>query len=79
MQTLYQQGKLTNRIWINFLHLESDPNTPELLARLLNNFPNHGDDMFRVLGIGEFTVGQAVGSAQWVNGARMVAQAGWRN
>src|SRR5882762_3365236 len=36
VRALYHQGELTNRIWINFLHVEEDVNTPELRARLLN-------------------------------------------
>ncbi|HLB23426.1 MAG TPA: amidohydrolase family protein [Dehalococcoidia bacterium] len=81
VQALYQEGKLTNRIWINFLHLEEDPATPELQARLLNVFPDFGDDMLRILGIGEFTAGPFFfpGSASWQNGTRLVAKAGWRN
>jgi hypothetical protein len=81
LQALYQEGKLTNRIRINFLHLEEDPLTPELQARLLNVFPNFGDDMLRILGIGEFTAGPFFlpGGAAWQNGTRLVARAGWRN
>ena len=82
LRALYHEGRLTNRIWINFLHLEMDPGTPELRARLLNVFNDFGDDMARVLGIGEFTAGPFVGypgTPQWVNGTRMVAAAGWRN
>lgn len=82
LRVLYQEGKLRNRVWINFLHLEMDPGTPELRARLLNVFNDFGDDMARVLGIGEFTAGPFVGypgTPQWINGTRMVAAAGWRN
>jgi predicted amidohydrolase YtcJ len=80
LRTLYAEGKLTNRIWVNFLHMESDPATPELQARLLNVFNDFGDDMVRVLGIGEFTGGGLfpIGDA-WINGTRRVAQAQWRN
>ena len=81
VQALYQEGKLTNRIWINFLHVETDPATPELQARLRNTFPDFGDDMLRVLGIGEFTAGPFFlpGNEPWQNGTRLVARAGWRN
>jgi predicted amidohydrolase YtcJ len=78
VQALYQEGKLINRIRINFLHLETDPATPELRARLLNTFPNFGDEWLRILGIGEFTA-QGLGEA-WRNGTRLVAEApGWSN
>jgi predicted amidohydrolase YtcJ len=82
LRVLYAEGKLTNRIWLNFLHLEEDPNTPELRARLLNVFNDFGDDMVRILGIGEFTSGPFLfypGTPQWINGTRLVAQAQWRN
>ena len=81
VQALYQEGKLTNRIWINFLYVETDPATPELAARLRNAFPDFGDEMLRILGIGEFTGGPffAPGVPAWQNGTRLVANAGWRN
>jgi predicted amidohydrolase YtcJ len=81
LRALYHEGKLTNRIWVNFLHLEEDPNTPELRARLLNAWNDFGDEMVRVLGIGEFTAGPFIspGNVPWQNGTRLVARAGWRN
>jgi predicted amidohydrolase YtcJ len=81
LRALYDEGKLTNRIWLNFLHLETDPQTPELQARLNNTFNDFGDRMLRVLGIGEFTAGpfNLPGSPAWQNGTRLVAKAGWRN
>ncbi len=81
VRTLYQQGELTNRIWINFLHVEEDVNTPELRARLLNSWDDFGNHMLRVLGIGEFTASAfiAPGTPAWFNGTRVVAQAQWRN
>src|SRR2546422_1870286 len=82
VRALYQEGKLTNRIWINFLHLEGDPQTPELHARLLNSWDHFGNDMLRVLGIGEFTGGPdflVPGTPAWQHGTELVALAGWRN
>jgi predicted amidohydrolase YtcJ len=81
LRALYQEEKIFNRIWINFLHMETDLSTPELRARLLNVFNDFGDDMVRVLGIGEFTAGNIffAGSQVWLNGTRLVAQARWRN
>jgi len=79
VQALHREGKLINRIRLNFLHLESDPATPELRARLLNTFPNFGDEWLAVHGIGEFTA-QGLGEP-WRNGTRLVAAAlpGWSN
>jgi predicted amidohydrolase YtcJ len=81
LRALYHEGKIFNRIWINFLHMEEDLATPELRARLLNAFNDFGDDMLRVLGIGEFTAGNPFvpGSQFWFNGTRLVAMARWRN
>jgi predicted amidohydrolase YtcJ len=80
---LHGEGKLTQRIRVNFLHMETDPATPELAARLANVFPHFGDDMLKVVGIGEFTAGASPIIAEpnpaWINGTRRVAEAGWRN
>src|SRR5882762_7987781 len=81
VRALYHEGKLSNRIWINFLHVEEDVQTPELRARLLNSWDDFGNNMLRVLGIGEFTASAfiAPGTPAWMNGTRVVAQAQWRN
>ncbi|MFN0301138.1 MAG: hypothetical protein ACKVQU_12400 [Burkholderiales bacterium] len=81
LRALHHDGKLINRIWLNFLHLEEDPNTPELQARLNNTFNDFGDRMLRILGIREFTAGPFFlpGGTAWQNGTRRVAKAGWRN
>ena len=81
--SLHEEGALINRVRLNFLHMETDPATPELQARLLNVFPDFGDDLLGVVGIGEFTAGASPmitqSSEVWVNGTRRVAEAGWRN
>jgi len=81
LRALYHEGKVFNRIWINFLHMEEKLDTPELNARLLNAWNDFGDDMVRVVGIGEFTAGNPFvpGSQFWLNGTKLVAQARWRN
>jgi predicted amidohydrolase YtcJ len=80
---LYAEGALTQRIRLNFLHMETDPATPELVARLKNVFPHYGDDLLKIVGIGEFTAGSSPilteASEPWRNGTRRVAEAGWRN
>ncbi|HXS79745.1 MAG TPA: amidohydrolase family protein [Gammaproteobacteria bacterium] len=80
---LYAEGALTQRIRLNFLHMETDAATPELVARLKNVFPHYGDDLLKVVGIGEFTAGSSPilqeASEVWRNGTRRVAEAGWRN
>ena len=80
---LYRAGELTNRIRLNFLHMEADASTPHLKARLANVFPRYGADMLKTVGIGEFTAGDspiiAAATPAWENGTRLVAEAGWRN
>jgi predicted amidohydrolase YtcJ len=80
---LYEEGALINRIRLNFLHMETDAATPELQARLLNVFPDYGDDLLKIVGIGEFTAGSSPMITEptevWRNGTRRVAEAGWRN
>lgn len=80
---LHREGRLINRIRLNFLHMDDDPATPGLRARLENAFPEFGDDMLRTVGIGEFTAGTSPiiteATPVWENGTRRVAEAGWRN
>lgn len=80
---LYHEGKLPNRMRINFLYMETDSATPLLVARLKNAFPRFGSDMLKIQGIGEFTAGASPiimkPGEEWFNGTRRVAQAGWRN
>ena len=56
---LHDEGALTQRIRINFLHMETDVATPELAARLKNVFPHSATTMLKIVGIGEFTAGAA--------------------
>jgi predicted amidohydrolase YtcJ len=77
VQALHHEGRLTIRLRNHFLHLESDPNLPGLTARLLNTFPLFGDDMWKVIGIGEFTA-NGLGDV-WLDANHKVAQAGFIN
>jgi predicted amidohydrolase YtcJ len=80
---LHREGALINRIRLNFLHMETDPATPELAARLANVFPDFGGDLLKIVGIGEFTAGASPIIADpthvWLAGTGRVAEAGWRN
>lgn len=73
---VYAEGKGIVRLRINFLHMENNPDTPELRERLKNAFPFLGDDMVRTGGIGEF-IAQGNG-ANFLPAARKVAAANWR-
>ena len=84
-EQLAKEDKRMPRLRINFLHMESDPNTPELVQRLKNAFPFFGNDMVRTGGIGEFI---AAGTnpappppqtpSPFIDAAKRVAEKGWR-
>lgn len=73
---VYRDGGGIVRLRINFLHMETDPELPELEQRLRNTFPFFGDDLVRTGGIGEF-IAAGLGPT-WLEAARKVARAGWR-
>jgi len=75
---LHREGKTINRLQMNFLQNQSDPELPELKERLRNQFQFFGDDMLRTGAIGEWAAPLASG-AVWREAQRLVAQAGWRN
>jgi predicted amidohydrolase YtcJ len=76
---------LPARIRFDYLEEDSTADLPRLTARLRNAFPFFGSDMMRSGGIGEFTVNGfgggavAIGGPVWLDGAKKVAAAGWRN
>jgi predicted amidohydrolase YtcJ len=77
---VYGEGEGIVRLRINFLHMEGNPDTPELIQRLKNAFPFFGDEMVRTGGIGEF-IAQGTNpttAPQFLNAARRVAAANWR-
>ena len=75
---LYDEGKAMVRLRFNFLHMESDQNTPELVQRLKNAFPFFGYDMVRSGAIGEFIAAGTGPTSPFVEAAKKVARAGWR-
>jgi predicted amidohydrolase YtcJ len=75
---IYDQGKGTVRLRINFLHMEADQNTPELVQRLKNAFQFLGNEWVKTGAIGEF-IAQGTNAASPFNAAALkVAAAGWR-
>src|SRR5580765_7140116 len=75
---LHRDGKTTNRLQMNFLQNQSDPELPELKERLRNQFQFFGDDMMMTGSIGEWAAPLGSGFP-WSEAQRLVAQAGWRN
>ena len=75
---LYEEGKGTVRLRINFLHMETDDATPELVQRLKNAFPFFGNDLVKTGGIGEFIAQGTNVPGRFLEAARKVAKANWR-
>jgi predicted amidohydrolase YtcJ len=78
---LAHEGKMTTRLRIFFLTMDTRPDVPVLQERLRNTFGDFGDGMVRVSGIGEF-------ASQWplfapatptnyTAALQAVAKAGW--
>jgi predicted amidohydrolase YtcJ len=51
---LHREGKMTTRLRVFFLTMDTRPDVPVLSERLRNDFNGFGDDMMRISGIGEF-------------------------
>ena len=51
---LHREGKMTTRLRVFFLTMDTRADVPLLSQRLRNQFPEFGDDMLRISGIGEF-------------------------
>jgi predicted amidohydrolase YtcJ len=51
---LHREGKVTTRLRVFFLTMDTRPDVPMLSERLRNDFNGFGDDMMRISGIGEF-------------------------
>jgi predicted amidohydrolase YtcJ len=51
---LHREGKLSARLRVFFLSMDTKADVPMLKQRLLNNVLGFGDDMMRLSGVGEF-------------------------
>ena len=51
---LHREDKMTARLRVFFLTMDTRPDVPILAERLRNDFNGFGDDMMRISGIGEF-------------------------
>ena len=79
---LHREGKMTSRLRIFFLTMDTRPDVPMLNERLRNEFRGFGDDMLRLSGIGEFATqwplfGQVTAPANYASALKLVAKAGW--
>jgi predicted amidohydrolase YtcJ len=76
--SVYDEGRGTVRLRINFLHQDVDTDVTTLQQRLLNAFKFFGGDMVRTGGIGEFIAASYSGGPVFVEAARRIARARWR-
>jgi predicted amidohydrolase YtcJ len=78
---VHREGKMTHRLRIFYLTQDTRPDVPILKQRLLNNFPDFGDDMLKTSGIGEFAAAWRVtaqgGPANYETALKLVAKYGW--
>ncbi len=72
---------MTHRLRIFFLAQDTRPDVPILKQRLLNSFPDFGDDMLKTAGIGEFAAAWRVTAttqpANYETALQLVAKHGW--
>ena len=78
---LAREGKMTTRLRLFFLTMDTRPDVPVLSERLRNTFGDFGDGMVKVSGIGEFAsqwplFGQAT-PTNYTAALQAVAKAGW--
>jgi predicted amidohydrolase YtcJ len=79
---LHREGKLSVRLRIFFLSMDTKPNVPMLADRLRNSFLGVGDDMLRISGIGEFATqwplfGQVTPPPNYTAALQLIAKQGW--
>lgn len=79
---LHREKKMSARLRIFFLSMDTRPNVPLLSERLRNAFDGFGDDMMRISGIGEFATawplfGKVAPPANYETALQLVAKQGW--
>jgi predicted amidohydrolase YtcJ len=79
---LHREDKLTTRLRIFFLSMDTQMDIPLLKERLLNTLPDFGDDMMKYSGIGEFATqwplfGNPTPPPNYETALKMVAKQGW--
>jgi predicted amidohydrolase YtcJ len=79
---LHREGKMSMRLRIFFLSMDTQPNIPVLAERLRNSFLYFGDDLLKVSGIGEFAsqwplFGNAAPPPNYLAALELIAKMGW--
>ena len=78
---LHREGRMSTRLRMYFLTMDTRPDVPILSARLRNSFHEFGDGMLRISGIGEFATswplfGQPA-PTNYVAALTAIAKQGW--
>ena len=81
-QTLHRDNKMTTRLRIFFLSMDTRPDVPMLKQRMQNIFPGLGDDMLKISGIGEFAsqwplFGAVTPPPNYETALQLIAKQGW--
>jgi predicted amidohydrolase YtcJ len=79
---LHRERKLSMRLRVFYLTMDKDSTIPLLTERVLNSFPEFGDDMMRISGIGEFATnwplfGTVTPPPNYPTALQFVAKHGW--
>ena len=78
---LHREQRMTTRLRIYFLTMDTRPDTPVLAERLRNSFNRFGDDLLKVSGIGEFATGWPLFGqpppGNYVAALELIAKHGW--
>ena len=82
MLALHRENKMTARLRVFFLSMDTEPGIPLLSERLRNAFDGLGDDMLRISGIGEFATvwplfGKVTPPPNYEAALQLVAKQGW--
>jgi predicted amidohydrolase YtcJ len=79
---LHREHKMPTRLRLFLLSMDTQMGVPLLKERLLNAFPEFGDDQLRVSGIGEFATqwplfGQVMPPPNYLAALQLIAKQGW--
>ena len=79
---LHRENKMTTRLRIFFLSMDTRMDIPMLKQRLLNTFEGFGDDMMKTSGIGEFATqwplfGNPTPPPNYEAALKLIAKQGW--
>lgn len=82
LEALHRENKMPVRVRLFFLSMDKDTSLPLLKERLLNAFPEFGDDRLRVSGIGEFATqwplfGKVTPPDNYLPALQLIAKNGW--